>query len=475
MQGAVGNTIGERRAFSQRPVRYSARVATGLLTGDVLMLVLSSLIAGLVLVRIGHRAVEPLAWLTSTAASGSIWIAIFAYAGFYRRSFAASWYDEYYWVAAVSTLAIAPQLILYTLLPQISTSRLLLLATIPINIVVVGTFRAVSRRSGDRRGHFRQRIAFVGDPKEIQASENRLGFPRGVETFLIPAHGWPNDDDCAGRSATDRYAQWLWSARQWGADRLVFTSVPPAKEVKKLVAAAARERLQIAFASREIPTGAGNFTIEQIGDEPVLVPLLPRCCDPGVDVSKAIIDLTLAFAGLAIFFPIMLVAALAVFIESGSPVLFRQERVGKNGETFQILKFRSMRQDAERVTGAVWAISNDARVTGVGRLLRRTSIDELPQIFNVIKGEMSIVGPRPERPVFVKEFAASIERYDERHLVRPGITGLSHVSMQRDVDQSAVGLRLEHDLFYIENWSAMMDLSIVFKTGCEFLLHRIAA
>jgi lipopolysaccharide/colanic/teichoic acid biosynthesis glycosyltransferase len=171
----------------------------------------------------------------------------------------------------------------------------------------------------------------------------------------------------------------------------------------------------------------------------------------------------------------MLVVAIAIYLESGGPVLYRQERIGQDGSVFDILKFRSMRKDAESATGAVWAKSNDARVTKVGRFLRRTSLDELPQIFNVLRGQMSIVGPRPERPVFVEHFRDAIDRYDERHLVRPGITGLSHVHMNRDVDQSAIGQRLEYDLFYIEHWSPMMDLSIVFKTGCEFLLHRIAA
>jgi lipopolysaccharide/colanic/teichoic acid biosynthesis glycosyltransferase len=170
----------------------------------------------------------------------------------------------------------------------------------------------------------------------------------------------------------------------------------------------------------------------------------------------------------------MLVCAIAVYAESGGPIFFRQERVGRNGKTFNILKFRSMRADAEK-SGAVWATSNDARVTNVGRFLRKTSLDELPQIFNVLKRDMSIVGPRPEQTKFVSEFSKTLDRYDERHLVRPGITGLSHVYMDRNVDQTAIPKRLEYDLFYIEHWSPTMDLSVIFKTACEVLMHRIAA
>jgi exopolysaccharide biosynthesis polyprenyl glycosylphosphotransferase len=436
------------------------------------MLLLSTFIAALILVRFGHRTIEPLAAMTSSLAAGAVWIAVFAYAGFYRRSFAVSWHDEYYWVAAVSALAIAPQLILYTLLPQISTSRLLLLLTIPINIVVIGTFRAGLRRWYDRKGRLRPRIAFLGGPHDVQAAENRFGFAEGVDTFLIPVPGWPN----AGLEQTkERCEGWFWSARQWGADRLVVTRVPSRRVIKMMIATAARQRLQIAFASREILSGSGEFEIDHLGGEPVLVPVLPSACHPSADVSKSIIDLTFAIAGLAVFWPVMLAAAVAIYLESGGPILFRQERIGQDGSVFHILKFRSMREDAELATGAVWAKSNDARVTKVGRFLRRTSLDELPQIFNVLRGQMSIVGPRPERPVFVERFRDAIDRYDERHLVRPGITGLSHVQMSRDVDQSAIGQRLEYDLFYIKHWSPMMDLSIVFKTGCEFLLHRIAA
>jgi exopolysaccharide biosynthesis polyprenyl glycosylphosphotransferase len=437
------------------------------------MLVLSTFIAVLILVRFGHRTIEPLAAIMSTVAAGSVWIAVFAYAGFYRRSFAASWHDEYYWVAAVSALAIAPQLILYTLLPQISTSRLLLLVTIPINIAVIGTFRAGLRRWYERKGQLRPRIAFLGGPRDVQAAENRFGFAEGIDTLLIPVQGWP--DDTGLEHIKKSCEGWFWSARQWGADRLVVTRVPSRKVLKTMIATAARQHLQIAFASREILSGSGEFEIEHLGGEPVLVPVLPSGCHPSADVSKSIIDLAFAIVGLAIFWPVMLAAAIAIYLESGGPVLFRQERIGQDGSVFHILKFRSMRQDAELATGAVWARSNDARVTKVGRFLRRTSLDELPQIFNVLRGQMSIVGPRPERPVFVERFRDAIDRYDERHLVRPGITGLSHVHMSRDVDQSAVGQRLEYDLFYIEHWSPMMDLSIVFKTGCEFLLHRIAA
>jgi lipopolysaccharide/colanic/teichoic acid biosynthesis glycosyltransferase len=144
------------------------------------------------------------------------------------------------------------------------------------------------------------------------------------------------------------------------------------------------------------------------------------------------------------------------------------------GKAFRILKFRSMRRDAESTIGAVWATGNDPRKTRIGAFLRRFSIDELPQLFNVLRGDMSLVGPRPERPIFVDLFRTTLPRYDQRHLVRPGITGWSHVHMKRNVDMSAAGERLAYDLQYLENWSPYLDVAVLFQTLCEFLFHRAA-
>jgi putative colanic acid biosynthesis UDP-glucose lipid carrier transferase len=131
-----------------------------------------------------------------------------------------------------------------------------------------------------------------------------------------------------------------------------------------------------------------------------------------------------------------------------------------------------MRVDAESETGAVWVRENDDRRTRVGAVLRRLSFDELPQLFNVLSGDMSLVGPRPERPVFEERFRQMLPRYDERHLVPPGITGWSHIHMRRLVNQDDIAERLEYDLRYVEQWTVWLDVSILFKTALEFLFHR---
>ncbi|MBI5827778.1 MAG: exopolysaccharide biosynthesis polyprenyl glycosylphosphotransferase, partial [Deltaproteobacteria bacterium] len=159
-------------------------------------------------------------------------------------------------------------------------------------------------------------------------------------------------------------------------------------------------------------------------------------------------------------------------LTSPGPVLYRQERMGIGGDTFEMLKFRSMGTDAEKESGAVWACKDDPRRTALGSFLRRTSLDELPQLFNVLKGDMSIVGPRPERPVFIQGFRKDIPRYMLRHTMKAGITGWAQVNGWRgDTD---INKRIEHDLYYIENWSLMLDMKILLLTIWKGLVNRNA-
>jgi exopolysaccharide biosynthesis polyprenyl glycosylphosphotransferase len=180
----------------------------------------------------------------------------------------------------------------------------------------------------------------------------------------------------------------------------------------------------------------------------------------------------LAAVGLMAAAPIMLLTTLAVRVSSGGPVLYRQVRVGLGGEPFTLYKFRSMRVDAEAATGAVWAQKHDPRVTPVGRWLRKLRFDELPQLVNVLKGEMSIVGPRPERPEFVKVLSAQIPFYVQRCCVRPGITGWAQINHKYgDTLEDAVK-KLEYDLYYIKNMSFALDTYIIFHTVKAMLLSR---
>jgi sugar transferase (PEP-CTERM system associated) len=180
-------------------------------------------------------------------------------------------------------------------------------------------------------------------------------------------------------------------------------------------------------------------------------------------VAKAFVDYCFAILLLLLTLPITVTTALAIKLTSPGPIFFRQERVGLNGRVFQVLKFRSMRTDAEK-GGPQWATPNDSRVTAVGRLIRKLRIDEIPQAINVLKGEMSFIGPRPERPVFVRSLASSIPYFNERHRVKPGITGWAQINYRYGASVEDARTKLSYDLYYLKNGGPFLDLVILLQT-----------
>jgi exopolysaccharide biosynthesis polyprenyl glycosylphosphotransferase len=181
---------------------------------------------------------------------------------------------------------------------------------------------------------------------------------------------------------------------------------------------------------------------------------------------KRFMDLLLASVGLVVVSPLLVLLAIVIKLDSKGPVIYRQERVGEDGKTFDLLKFRTMAVDAEKETGPVWAKDHDSRRTRTGSFLRRSNFDELPQLWNVMKGDMSLVGPRPERPHFVGQFREGIPRYMGRHHVKSGITGWAQVNGLRG--NTSIEERTKYDLYYLENWSIFLDLKILFKTIFAF-------
>lgn len=188
-------------------------------------------------------------------------------------------------------------------------------------------------------------------------------------------------------------------------------------------------------------------------------------------VTKRFVDAALALLLIILFGPLMLLIALLVKLTSRGPIFYRQERVSYDGSSFSILKFRTMRVDSEE-RGPGWTTKGDERVTPVGGVLRKLSLDELPQLFNVLRGDMSLVGPRPERPVFIEEFRHYIPRYMLRHKVPAGMTGWAQVHGWRG--DTSISKRIEYDLYYIENWSLFLDLKILFLTALSGLRNRNA-
>ena len=187
---------------------------------------------------------------------------------------------------------------------------------------------------------------------------------------------------------------------------------------------------------------------------------------------KRTLDILMAAVGLALSLPLVPLIAVLIKLDSPGPVVYRQERVGRGGESFWLLKFRSMRLDAETDTGPVWADAHDPRVTRVGRLLRRSRLDELPQLINILRGEMSLVGPRPERPAFVAELQEKVPFYTYRLAVKPGLTGWAQVNYRYGCTIADALEKLEYDFYYIKNLSIFLDLVIVLQTVQVVLLGK---
>ncbi len=195
-----------------------------------------------------------------------------------------------------------------------------------------------------------------------------------------------------------------------------------------------------------------------------LIDIMPELMPEWEKKLKRISDVVISFIILALTLPLTILVAVIIKFDSRGPVLFRQERIGMNSKKFKIYKFRSMFRDAEKHTGPVWSTKDDPRVTRFGKIMRKLRIDEIPQFINVLKGEMSIVGPRPERPYFVEMLAQQLPYYKRRLKVRPGITGWAQVKHKYDESIEDVKVKLRYDLFYIENMSLRMDIKILART-----------
>jgi exopolysaccharide biosynthesis polyprenyl glycosylphosphotransferase len=189
-------------------------------------------------------------------------------------------------------------------------------------------------------------------------------------------------------------------------------------------------------------------------------------------VLKRTLDVGISALALAVLGPPLGLIALLIRLTTPGPVFYRQERMGLDGKSFTVYKFRSMYHEAERETGPVWAREDDPRCTPVGRVLRRFSLDELPQLWNVLRGDMSLVGPRPERPFFVEQFKHRFPQYMLRHKVRAGMTGWAQVNGWRG--NTSIEKRIEYDLYYIENWSVGLDIKIMWLTVVKGLFHKHA-
>lgn len=245
-------------------------------------------------------------------------------------------------------------------------------------------------------------------------------------------------------------------------------------EVHNVITSLEQEKVKFVFIPDILGMITTRFKMGEVEGIPLLfledIPLR----GPVVALKRSM-DIAISSIGFIITLPVFLLICFLIKYSKYStpgPALFKQERIGKNGKIFTLLKFRTMIIDAEVNTGPIWAKEDDERRTKIGIFLRKVSLDELPQLINVIRGEMSIVGPRPERPFFVEQFKKEVKRYLDRHKVKPGITGWAQINELRG--NCDINLRTQYDLYYVDNWSLFFDIKIILRTMFEFLFHKTA-
>ncbi len=347
--------------------------------------------------------------------------------------------------------------------PHRAVPRSVLVLYLAIDGILLYAERAGIRRlalSGGRR-----RILIVGNAEdgEVLADAIRRHPWTGIDLAGVVRTGDPSGSPGAG-SAEDLAAE----IDRTAADHVLFAPEAVSFRDRAIERLALDGRISLWVLPSPYETLIGKLRFRPLGELPLLE---VRAAPPqGIGAAiKRLIDVLAASVALVLLSPLLAAAALAVRALSGPPILFRQERVGRDGKLFRLQKLRTMRPDAEDETGAVLASRADPRVTRIGRWLRATRVDEIPQLVNVLRGEMSLVGPRPERPEFVARFEREIPGYALRLTVRPGLTGFAQISGEYD---TSAQIKLRYDLAYVNNWSLAMDAVILARTLPVVLSRR---
>lgn len=386
---------------------------------------------------------------------------------------------EIYGIVQANTIGIAALIIiLYMIVKEIDYSRSVMVLFYLTNIFLTSAFRIVLRdglRSMRSKGYNLKHILLVGYSRAGEEYITRIldnpqwGYvvcgmlddhiPRGTEYKGVKVLGSIDNleiilpenklDEIAITLALEDYAM-----------------------LEKIVDICEKSGVHTKFIpdyNSLIPTKP--YTEDLLGLPVINIRYVPLT-NTGNKMIKRAVDIVGSLVGIVITSPIMLLAAILVKCSSPGPIIFKQERVGLHNKTFYMYKFRSMEQQKQSEEKKAWTVKDDPRVTNVGKILRKTSLDELPQLFNILKGDMSLVGPRPERPFFVEKFKEEIPRYMVKHQVRPGLTGWAQVNGLRG--DSSIRKRIEYDIYYIENWTLGFDLKIILMTFFTGFINKNA-
>lgn len=406
-----------------------------------------------------------------------VWPFIFRNMGLYRPRRISSHLSEFFDVAKASTLALIIIIATAFFTRKYEMSRLVFLYFWVISIVALSMSRLIFRESLRffRRKGYNQRYAIIVGAGDlgVRVAKKIKGNPwTGIDIL-----GYLDDYKAVGKEIEGEKV----IGRVSDIDNIlnshdidqVFIALP-VRAYKRLIYVVDRLKDKMVNV-RIIPDIYQALTLNASIEEFDGLPLINLTDTPMYGwnvIVKRFTDIVCSSIAIIITAPIMSIISAVIKLTSPGPIFYRQERMGLDGKTFNILKFRSMKVDAELQTGAVWAQENDPRRTKFGTFLRKTSLDELPQFFNVLKGDMSIVGPRPERPVFIEEFRKNIPGYMLRHKMKAGITGWAQVKGWRG--NTSLEKRIECDLYYIENWSVWLDMKIMWLTVWKGLVNKNA-
>ena len=399
---------------------------------------------------------EIIPWITL------IRILVFYFAGLYEREDEEDGFHIFYSVFIAVTLGSIAIVALSFYLRTLPFPRTVFPISWAFNILLISTWHAYLFYQRQKRLPPKRFLVVGGSPKgeEIVEEIKNQPFPRSKVVGLLGS-----DDKSKGSFDSPSLRRAL--RQKKASDVIITDSDVSHHKILDMVFAAEAEDVTVWLVPGLYEVMLGKVELTHLGDVP-LIKLRSEPLKEREKVIKRLVDLIFSILVLIFSAPLMLLLPLIIKLESKGPILYRQKRVGLKGKIYEVYKFRSMLENAEAETGPILARQNDERVTRVGSFLRRFHLDELPQFFNVLKGEMSLVGPRPERPAFIEEFNREIRGYSRRFAVKPGITGLAQLYGKYE---TSAGKKLKYDLAYINNWSLGMDLKIFFMST-EIILGR---
>ncbi len=397
-----------------------------------------------------------------------VWAAVFEAFDFYRPRRISTHWGEILDLIKVSGLALLIFLGILFLVREIVLSRVVVILFWTETLFLLNVSHLLMReglRFVRRRGYNLRHMVIAGTAEQSERLLQSLNLHRHLGHRVVafyPMDPTPGESVCKGLKVIADPAELL-AVVQSGQVDGVFVTLPleQSSRMREIQQWFADEPVDLYFVPDLGKLSRVHGNIEEF-DGMQIISLRAAGLYGWNSVIKRGMDLTVGFVALFLSSPTMLVIAIVIKLTSSGPVLYRQQRMGLDGRRFEMLKFRSMVDNAERMTGPVWSVDDDTRVTYIGRWLRRTSLDELPQLINVLRGEMSLVGPRPERPPLIEEFRKTIPKYMLRHQVKAGMTGWAQVNGWRG--NTSLERRIEHDLEYIENWSLWRDVKILALT-----------